>query len=95
MTDTVSSLKNIYMTVTMDVLNCGFNFCCWMTTQRMWIEELKQYPNGYAVEAGNYLLHIHCNCELTNKILGGIAQEAETILSQQSETNSKRKLANR
>lgn len=91
----MDDLKHSYLTVTMDVLNGGFNFCCWMSPMRLWLDEIRSYPNGYTVEVGEYIFHVHCNNELTNKVLAGITEQAEQILMEQRAINASRKIANR
>lgn len=87
--------KHLYMTITMDFLNGGFNFCCWFSPMRFWLEETAQYPNDYTVEVDGHIWHLHCNHELTNKIQSMAVEQAEKMLATQAAINARRKLANR
>jgi len=87
--------KHLYVTVTMDTLNTGFNMCCWLTTMPFWIEEITMFPHDYTIEQSENIFHLHSNCELTNKMVNTMTTQMEDILLQQRATNATRKLANR
>jgi hypothetical protein len=91
----MESKKHLYMTISMDMLNNGFNFCCWFSPARFWLEETAMFPNDYTREEVEHIWHIHANHELTNKVISMAVETAGDIIAQQAAVNSRRKLANR
>ena len=91
----MAQYKHFYMSVSCDVQPEGLNLVCWMSPQDLWHEEYIQYPNNYDRGEGDYIWHIHANCELTIKAVSMITEYGHRILSEQSKINERRKLANR
>lgn len=87
--------NHFYVSVSCDVQPEGLNMACWMSTIDLWLEESTRYPNYYDRGEGDYIWHIHANCELTNKAIAMICEYANRIISEQVKHNKRRKLANR
>lgn len=87
--------KHFYISVSCDVQPGGLNMACWMSPQDLWHEENISYPNDYDRGEGDYIWHIHANCELTIKAVSMIVEYAHKIISEQAKINERRKLANR
>lgn len=87
--------KHLYMTISMDCLNEGFNFCCWFSPMRFWLEEIASFPNDYTSEGNEHIWHVHSNVELTNKVVSMAIEQGEEITARTRAINARRKLANR
>jgi len=84
-----------YMTVTLDIQPEGFNLTCWMTSVPFWTEERVQFPYNHMHIGNNCTWFVHANVELSMKILRLVVDEADSICTEQTERNNRRKLANR
>jgi hypothetical protein len=91
----MAQYNHFYVSVSCDVQPDGLNMACWMSPSDLWFEETNTYPHYYDRGEGDYIWHIHANCELTIKAVSMIVEYANHIVMEQKKINERRKVANR
>lgn len=84
-----------FMAVTADFQPEGLNMSCWMSSVDAWLWEKPEYPHEYKYQSGDCDWLIHCNMELTSKMVSAVGEYAQKICNEQIKIQGRRRTVGR